>query len=59
MKVWLVTVQTFVGGTNEVVSRSHAVFATEELAKKFSEEADEQDEHWHTVAEYGEMEVQE
>jgi hypothetical protein len=59
MKVWLVTVQTFVGGTSEIVAQSYDIFATEKSAKKYAEKMHEQDAHWDTVAEYSEMEVQE
>ena len=57
MKVWLVTVQTFVVGTNEIVFCTNTIFATEELAKKRCEEEYEEYEYWDTVAEYEEMEV--
>ena len=61
MKVWLVTVETFEVATlevrKEVLSRSNEIFATEELAKQFSEEVDEIDGTYATTAEYSEVPV--
>ena len=57
MKVWLVTVETFWKDTNEPVSTSNEIFATEKLAKQYSEEVFDVDRNYATTAEYEELPV--